>query len=43
MTHVCKEHITYIRPCDDCIDEDKECPLSTNGICSICGEVIEDA
>lgn len=39
--HRCEENISYLSPCDNCIEKDKECPLSVKGICSICGEVIE--
>jgi hypothetical protein len=39
--HKCINHRVYLDPCDDCIDKERECELSTNGICSICGEIIK--
>ena len=41
MTDCCNAPISYLKDCDDCIEEDRECKLSTNGVCSNCGDWIE--
>lgn len=40
--HDCNEHKVFLDPCNCCVEQDRECPLSTKGICSICGEVVQD-
>ena len=42
IEHDCEDYVIYINPCQDCIDNDQECVLNTHGICSICGEVIDN-
>jgi len=42
IEHKCEKNITYLKSCEDCIEKDEECPLSVKGICSICGEIINE-
>jgi len=29
----------FLKPCSECVEHDRECPLSEFGICKICGEI----